>query len=77
MPWAPWSVKSGAVSGLMLWDPAKLTYFTAKTVNDYLDGKQPHDGAQVEGIGTISVKNGVVLIPGVTITKENVDQFQF
>ncbi len=70
-------LKSGAVSGLMLWDPAKLTYFTAKVVNDYLDGKQPQDGAQVEGIGTISVKDGVVLIPGVTITKDNVDEFQF
>ena len=70
-------LKSGAVSGLMLWDPAKLTYFTAKVVNDYLDGHQPQDGAQVEGIGTVKFSNGVVLIPGVTITKENVDQFDF
>ncbi len=70
-------LKSGAVSGLMLWDPAKLTYYAAKAVNDYLDGKQPEDGAEVEGIGKISYKNGTVLIPGVTITKENVDQFDF
>ena len=70
-------LKSGAVSGLMLWDPAKLTYFTARLVNDYLDGKQPQDGAQIEGIGTIKVNAGVVIIPGVTITKENVDQFDF
>lgn len=70
-------LKSGAVSGLMLWDPAKLTYFTAKAVNDYLDGKQPEDGAHVEGIGKISYRNGILLIPGVTITKENVDQFDF
>lgn len=70
-------LKSGAVSGLMLWDPAKLTYYTAKVVNAYLDGKQPEDGEQVEGIGTVSFSNGVLLIPGVTITKENVDEFDF
>lgn len=70
-------LKSGAVSGLMLWDPAKLTYFTAKVVHDYLNGKQPEDGAEVEGIGKIGYANGIVLIPGVTITKENVDQFDF
>lgn len=70
-------LKSGAVSGLMLWDPAKLTYYTAKVVNDYLDGKQPQDGAQVEGVGAVTYKNGILLIPGVTITKDNVDQFQF
>jgi ABC-type sugar transport system substrate-binding protein len=70
-------LKSGAVSCLMLWDPAQLTYFTAKSVNDYLEGKQPQDGAQVEGIGAVTFKNGILLIPGVTITKENVDKFQF
>lgn len=70
-------LKSGAVSGLMLWDPAKLTYFTAKAVNNYLDGKQPEDGAEVEGIGKIKYSGGVLLIPGVTITKENVDEFDF
>ncbi|NUQ69513.1 MAG: autoinducer 2 ABC transporter substrate-binding protein [Chthonomonadales bacterium] len=70
-------LKSGAVSGLMLWDPAKLTAFTARAVNDYLDGKQPTDGAEVEGVGKITYKNGVLLIPGATITKNNVDQFDF
>lgn len=70
-------LKSGAVSGLILWDPAKLTYLTAKLVNDYLDAKQPQDGAEYPDIGKISYKNGVVLMPGVRITKENVDQFDF
>lgn len=70
-------LKSGAVSGLMLWDPAKLTAFTARAVNDYLDGKQPTDGAEVEGVGKVTYKNGVLLIPGATITKNNVDQFDF
>lgn len=70
-------LKSGAVSGLMLWDPSKLTFLTARLVNDYLDGKQPEDGTEVEGIGTLKVKDGVVLMPGVTITKDNVDEFNF
>ena len=70
-------LKSGAVSGLMLWDPAKLTYLTARLVNDYLDGKPPKDGAEYPGIGMISVKDGVVLMPTLTITKDNVDEFNF
>src|SRR5262249_36805123 len=70
-------LNSGAVSGLMLWDPAKLTYLTAKLVIDYLDGKQPADGTEYPDIGKISVKGGIVLMPTATITKENVDQFNF
>lgn len=70
-------LKSGAVSGAKLWDPAKLTSLTAKLVNDYLDGKVPQDGAEIEGFGKISVKGGVVLMPGITFTKDNVDQYDF
>lgn len=70
-------LKSGAISGVMLWDPGKLTYFTAKLANDYLDGKQPKDGDEVPGIGKISYKNGKVIMPGITFTKDNVDQFNF
>lgn len=70
-------LKSGAVSGLILWDPAKLTFLTAKLVNDYLDGKQPVDGMEVKGIGKLKVNDGVIIMPGVTITKQNVDQFDF
>ena len=71
-------IKDGVVSGLILWDPAKLTYLTAKLVNDYLDGKRPVDGMEVEGIGKLKVgKNGIIIMPGVVITKENVEQFDF
>lgn len=70
-------LKSGAVSGLMLWDPAKLTYLTAILVNNYLDGKPPVSGATYPGIGKITVNGPNVLMPGVTITKQNVDQFNF
>ena len=70
-------LKSGAVSGLMLWDPAKLTYLTAILVNNYIDGKPPKDGATYPGIGKIKVNGPFVLMPGVTITKDNVDQFNF
>jgi rhamnose transport system substrate-binding protein len=66
------------VNGLILWDPGKLTYLTTKLVNDYLDGKKPADGMEVKGIGKLKVgKDGVIIMPGVTITRENVDQFDF
>lgn len=71
-------LKDGVVNGLILWDPAKLTELTAILVNDYLDGKEPKDGMEVEGIGKLSVsKDGIVIMPGLVITKENVDEFDF
>ncbi len=69
-------LKSGAVNGLILWDPAKLTFLTAKLVNDYLDGIKPTDGMEVKGIGKLKVKDGVVIMPGVVFTKDNVDQYR-
>ena len=71
-------IKKGIVNGLTLWDPAKLTYLTTKLVNDYLDGKKPVDGMEVPGIGKLRVgKDGVIIMPGAIITKENVDEFDF
>lgn len=71
-------IKNGIVNGLTLWDPAKLTYLTTKLANDYLDGKKPANGMEVPGIGKLKVTpDGVVTMPGVIITKENVDQFDF
>lgn len=71
-------LKSGAISGVMLWNPKDLTYLTAVLVNDSLQNKPPKDGAEYPGIGKIVVKEGgKVFIPGVTFTKENVDQFNF
>jgi len=68
-------LKDGTVNGLILWDPAKLTYLAAKLANDYLDGKKPIDGMVVKGIGKLTVKRDVVKMPGLVITKDNVDQF--
>lgn len=71
-------LKSGAVNGLILWDPGKLTWVTAKLVNDYLDGKEPVDGMAVDGVGKLKVgERGVIIMPGIVITKENVDKFDF
>ena len=71
-------LKDGTVNGLILWDPAKLTYLAAKLVNDYLNGKKPVDGMEVKDIGKLSVsKTGIIIMPGVVITKDNVDQFDF
>lgn len=71
-------LKQGVVSGLTLWDPAKLTYLTTKLVNDHLDGKKPVDGMEVPGVGKLTVRpKGIILMDGVVITKDNVDQFDF
>lgn len=71
-------LKSGAVQGVLLWDPAKLTAYTARAVNDYLDGKQPQDGVEVaEAGGKVSFRDGKLIIPGTTFTKENVDNYNF
>ena len=71
-------LKKDIVNGLILWDPAKLTYVTTKLVNDYLIGKKPVDGMEIPGIGKLEVrKDGVIIMPGAVITKENVDEFDF
>jgi ABC-type sugar transport system substrate-binding protein len=71
-------LKDGVVNGLILWDPAKLTEVAARLVNDYLDGKKPIDGMEIEGVGKLKLaKGGIVIMPGVVITKENVDTFDF
>ncbi len=71
-------IKQGIVNGLTIWDPGKLTYVTTKLVNDYLDGKKPRDGMEMAGVGKLKVSpTGVIIMPGLIITKENVDQFNF
>jgi len=70
-------LESGAVSGLILWDPAKLTHLAAKLVNDYLDGKTPTDNMDYPEVGKLAFKNNQVVMPTVVITKENAGQFNF
>lgn len=71
-------IKSGVVNGLTLWDPAKLTYVTTKLVNDYLDGNKPVDGMEIPDVGKLSVsEDGVIIMPGAIITKDNIDEFNF
>lgn len=70
-------LKDGAISGVMLWDPSKLTYVTAILVNNDLNGQPPKDGEKV-GDTPIKVKDGkFVTIPTLTFTKDNVDQYHF
>ena len=45
--------------------------------SELLNGKLPEDGADVPNIGKISYKKGKVIMPGITFTKNNVDQFNF
>lgn len=70
-------LKNGAVSGVMLWDPAKLTYVTALLVKDDLDGRAPKDGSEVGGVKVQVTPDHHVIIPSMTFTKDNVDQYNF
>ncbi len=71
-------VKKGIINGAILWNPADLTYATAILVNDHVvKNKMPVDGQNIPGIGKLSVKGTQVTIPGVVITKENVDKLTF
>lgn len=74
-------LKQGELSGVILWDPAKLTYLTALLVNDDLNGKKPVDGKDYKDIGKIKVStkpDGIyVQMPSTTFNKANVDQYNF
>jgi ABC-type sugar transport system substrate-binding protein len=74
-------LKSGAVEGVILWDPSKLTYLTAILVNDDLNGKKPEDGKEYPEIGKIKVTTTAdgtfVQMPSTTFNKENVDNYDF
>jgi rhamnose transport system substrate-binding protein len=70
-------LKSGAVNGVILWDPAQLTYVTALLVKDDLDGKAPADGAEVGGVKIKVTPDNRVIIPSLTFNKENVDKYAF
>jgi rhamnose transport system substrate-binding protein len=70
-------LKNGAISGVMLWDPAQLTYVTAILVNEDLNGQTPQDGKEYGGVKVQVKPDKRVLIPGMTFSKENVDQYSF
>lgn len=71
-------LKKDTVSGAILWNPADLTYATAYLVKQHLaTGKMPLSGSEVPGVGKITVKGTQITVPGVVITKKNVDTFDF
>lgn len=71
-------VKEGVVNGAILWNPADLTYATAWLVKEHLaTGEMPRDGDEIPGIGKLSVKGSQVVIPGIVITKDNIDELGF
>ena len=75
-PNAPY-LKEGSITGLYLWDPAKLTYETAKLVKLALDGKPPKDGDSC-GDGKLKVSGATVTLPlRLEINKDNVDSLKF
>lgn len=70
-------LKNGAVNGVMLWDPAQLTYVTAVMVNEDLNGKPLEDGKTYGGVKVQVKPDHHMIIPSMTFTKDNVDKFSF
>ena len=71
-------IKKGAISGALLWNPADMTYATAMLVRDHVkSGKMPVDGQEIPGVGKIKVTADQAVIPGVVISKDTVDTFDF
>ncbi|MFC5470258.1 autoinducer 2 ABC transporter substrate-binding protein [Cohnella suwonensis] len=61
-----------------LWSPKKLGYLTVVLASEYLDGKLPTDGEEVEGVGNIRVKGDMVIMgEPLDFTPDNVDQYDF
>jgi ABC-type sugar transport system substrate-binding protein len=73
-------VKSGVISGLMLWDPRQMAYIAVKTAIDYVNTKKlPTDGEDFGWGGKILVKTGekISYVPSLIFNKDNVDLFGF
>jgi rhamnose transport system substrate-binding protein len=73
-------VKSGVISGLMLWDPRQMAYIAVKTAIDYVTSKKlPTDGEDFAWGGKILVKSGETIsyVPSLIFNKDNVDLFGF
>ncbi|RKP53229.1 autoinducer 2 ABC transporter substrate-binding protein [Cohnella endophytica] len=68
----------GSAQIATLWSPKKLGYLTIVLAIDYLNGRKPADGQEVEGVGNIRV-NGDMVIMGepLDFTPDNVDQYDF
>lgn len=61
-----------------LWSPKKLGYLTVVLAHQYLAGRRPEDGQEIDKVGTIRV-NGDMVIMGepLDFTKDNVNQYDF
>jgi len=61
-----------------LWSPKKLGYLTVVLAVDYLEGRLPKDGQQIDKVGNIRVSGDMVIMgEPLDFTKENVDQYDF
>lgn len=71
-------LKEGVVDIASMWSPTKLGYLTVVLGKQLLDGQMPHDGQEVENVGSIRVKGDIVIMgEPLDFTRENVDQYDF
>lgn len=71
-------LKSGAINSACLWDVEAFGELTVRVADAYIKGQEIADGTELEGWGTISIKDGeIVLGDPLIISAENVDNFTF
>lgn len=71
-------LKNGSAQVATLWSPKRLGYLTVILAKNLLDGNLPHDGQEIDNVGTIRVKGDVVIMgEPLDFDKENVDQYEF
>jgi len=71
-------LKNGSAQVATLWSPKRLGYLTVMLAKNLLDGNLPHDGQEIDNVGTIRVKGDVVIMgEPLDFDRDNVDQYEF
>lgn len=71
-------LKNGAIYRAVLWDVEAFGELSIRVTNAILQGEEITDGYELAGWGTITIKEGeIVLGEPLIITAENVDSFSF
>ena len=68
----------GSLKESILWDPATLGYLTVVLAYDLINGRRPSNGQNVPNVGSIEVRDNVVIMgPPTVFTRDNYMNFPF
>ena len=73
-------LEDGSLDTAVLWDPGKLGALTVAVGKMVAEGKEVKDGMEIEGIGSITVKEdgkSIIMGPPADFTKENAADYDF